>query len=82
MATNKNPGWWMDKVHESVGKFINLETIDGVLREGRLTGLRLNQLKVNGEQVDRIVELEFNGDPTDCVEMYRIARMDIGDTKK
>lgn len=75
--SEKKPGWWMDKVHDMVGEFVSLETIDGVVREGRLTGLRNDSMTFNGEKVDRIRELEFNGDPTDCVEMYRIARMDL-----
>ena len=79
--TVKNPGWWMDQIHKSVGKYVNLETVDGVIRGGRLSGLRLDKVTFNGQEADAIRELELNGDPTDCVEMYRIKRIDLQPTE-
>jgi hypothetical protein len=74
----KNNGDWMNKIFDGVGDFVRLETIDGVRREGRMSGLRLRTLMLNGKPVDTITELELNGDPTDCVEIYRVAKIDFG----
>jgi hypothetical protein len=68
-------GAWVDEIYNSVGKFMTLETLDGINREGRLSGLRLRNIILNGEPVDVIIELEVNGDPTDCIPMDRIAKM-------
>lgn len=73
----KTTGWWMDRVHASVGKFINLETVDGGVREGRLSGLRLTEMTFNGIPVDVIQELELNGDPTDTIPVGRLKSMTI-----
>jgi hypothetical protein len=69
---------WMEDIFANVGQFVRLETIDGVNREGRMSGLRLRQLELNGKTVEIITELELNGDPTDCVEIYRVAKLDFG----
>jgi hypothetical protein len=76
--TVKGSGKWMEEIHNNVGEFMRLETIDGVVREGRMSGLRLRQLELNGKQVEIITELELNGDPTDCVELYRVAKINFG----
>lgn len=72
-TTTKTTGWWWDQLHNSVGKSISLETVDGACREGRLSGLRMTQTKFNGVDVDVLQELELNGDPTDCIPIDRIS---------
>jgi hypothetical protein len=74
-----DPADWLNDIHASIGKYISLETVDGVVREGRLSGVRLNAVKFNGVEQHSIIELEMNGDPTDCVEFYRVAKLDIPD---
>lgn len=73
----KTTGWWMDRIHASVGKFINLETVDGGVREGRLSGLRLITMTFNGTPVDVVQELELNGDPTDTIPVGRLSSIHI-----
>lgn len=68
---------WLNEVHGAVGSYVYLETVDGIRREGRLSGLRLKSVIFNGEERGVIHELELNGDPTDCVEFYRVASMEV-----
>lgn len=70
-------GAWMDEIFQSTGRFMTIETLDGMNREGRLSGLRLRSVKFNGEDIDEIVELEVNGDPTDCIPWNRVAKIDF-----
>lgn len=76
-TTTKRPNWMMDRVLESVGKYINLETSDGVRREGKLSGVSMSSMTFNGAQVDIPTELELNGDPSDIVELARIRILNI-----
>lgn len=73
----KKAGAWIDLVSASVGKFVHLETGDGIEREGKLTGLRTREMFVNGECVDVPTAIELNGDPNDFVDFGFIARFDI-----
>lgn len=77
----KTTGWWMDRIHNGVGKFINLETVDGGVREGRLSGLRMVSMDFDGTMVDVVNELELNGDPTDTIPVNRIAKIRLYDGK-
>lgn len=73
----KKPGAWIDMVDGSIGKFIHLETGDGVHREGKLTGLRTREMIFNGEEVDVPIAVELNGDPNDYIEFSVIHRLDV-----
>lgn len=73
----KKAGEWMDAVAASVGKFIHIETGDGVSREGKLTGLRTREIIMNGKPVDMPIAIELNGDPNDFIDFEVIFRFDI-----
>jgi len=68
----------MDEINGSLGEFIRLETTDGLIREGKLSGLRTRQLLLDDAEVDIITEVELNGDPTDTVAINRIAKLNFG----
>jgi hypothetical protein len=70
-------GAWIDSVHAAVGGYVNIETKDGVIRNGKLSGLRCAQMKMNGRTVEVLKEIELNGDPTDTVDIWRLSRFDI-----
>jgi hypothetical protein len=61
----------------SVGRFIHLETRDGSVREGKLTGFTLRSFKLNGEDVDWPTHLELNGDPHDLIKLEMVAKLSI-----
>ncbi len=73
----KRAGQWIDDVVGAVGHNIHLETTDGVLREGRFTGLAMREIEVNGEPREYPSRVELNGDPSDYVDFGLIARMTI-----
>lgn len=75
--TKKRPGQWIDDVEGAIGRFVHLETYDGIMREGRLSGLRTREVTVNGEARAFPVALELNGDPNDYIEFAFITRMKI-----
>ena len=70
-------GAWIDELVRSTGQHIRLETRDGVVREGRLSGLRSRTIKWNGKGVEILEEVELNGDPYDVVPLNRIATFDL-----
>lgn len=76
-SRKKKAGEWMDIVQASVGKFVHLETRDGVHREGKLTGLRTREIIMNGEPVEMPIALELNGDPNDFIDFEVIGRFDF-----
>lgn len=61
----------------SVGRNIQLETHDGSVREGKLTGFEMRTFKLNGEDVDWPTHLQLNGDPYDIIPLAMIAKLDI-----
>lgn len=71
------PGMWIDQLSEAVGKNIHLETMEGVFREGKLTGLRMRDIEMNGKAVDYPEAIELNGDPTDYIDFILIRRITI-----
>ena len=70
-------GNWVDSLYNSIGRYLNLETTDGVKREGKLTSMTFNQFVLNEEKVNIPDEIEINGDPTDKIPISRIAKMSI-----
>ena len=73
----KRAGQWIDDVVGAIGRNVHLETSDGVLREGRFTGLAMREIEINGEARDVPSRVELNGDPSDYVDFGLIARMTI-----
>lgn len=70
-------GWWMDKLVDSVGSFVNLITSDGIERCGRITGLHLRRFTFNGEEIDVPDGMELNGDPNDIIPLDRTTKLDV-----
>lgn len=73
----KRAGQWIDDIAAAIGRNIHLETSDGVLREGRFTGLGTREIEINGEARDVPDRFELNGDPSDWIEFGLIKRMTI-----
>jgi len=72
-----NAGEWINKMVDSVGQHMHLETTDGVRREGKISGFTFRQFLLNGEKVKIPIEIEVNGDPSDRVSLERIDYMNI-----
>lgn len=62
---------------DAVGCHIHLETVAGVMREGRLSGWDCTNLRVNGKDLPMPHALELNGDPTDTVALNTIRALVI-----
>lgn len=71
------PGQWIDDVVGAIGRHVHLETGDGGLREGRLTGIAWHEMEINGEAREYPKRFELNGDPTDFVDFDAVTRMTI-----
>lgn len=68
---------WMDCLVISVGRHINLMTLDGVSRGGKMTAVVMKSIKFNGSPVEYPYEIELNGDPSDKVPLDRIESFDL-----
>jgi len=75
MATIR--GKWIDELVGATGQYVKLETSDGIVREGRLSGLQSQSISWNGEAVEILTGLELNGDPHDKVALARIIKLDL-----
>lgn len=71
------PSLLIDRLLGASGRFVDLETMEGLHREGKLTGWTMRQFKINGQDVDWPEELELNGDPNDRIPLDRIASINI-----
>jgi hypothetical protein len=72
-----NHGAWIDALFQAVGKNVHLETSDGIIREGRMSGLRTKDIKFNRKVQSVVTELELNGDPSDCVPLSVLSVIEI-----
>ena len=70
-------GKWIDEMVGNVGQYISIETSDGMVREGRLSGMKSRELELNGKPVEILTELELNGDLYDTIPLERIARINV-----
>jgi len=70
-------GKWIDFLNDSVEKNVNFETVDGVQRGGRLSGVTFRSFLLNKKEVKFPTEIELNGDPNDRVPIERILRMEV-----
>jgi translation initiation factor IF-1 len=68
---------WIDRMIGSLGKHFDLETSDGVVRSGKITGFTYRTMKLNGDVVEFPAEIEVNGDPNDRIPLDRIDRLTI-----
>lgn len=75
--TKKTRGAWIGEVIGSVGRYIHIETTDGVFREGKLTGLRTRDVMFNGQEAQLPVAVELNGDPNDFIDLSVVHSMEI-----
>ncbi len=71
------PGKWIDEMVGSIEKYVNLETLDGTYRDGKVTGFTFREFEFNGEKVGIPQEIELNGDPTDRIPIDRIRSLVI-----
>ena len=71
-------GKWIDDLVNSTDKFVRMETTDGVIREGRISGYRTRKFLYNGVEELLPTEVELNGDPSDTVPLDRVVKIDIG----
>jgi hypothetical protein len=67
----------MDNLTKCVGKFMNLETIDGIPRKGKITAMVFRDIKFNDQHVSVPSEIQVNGDPHDLIEIGRIQNLNI-----
>jgi hypothetical protein len=70
-------GKLVDEICNSTGKYIRVETSDGVNREGKLTKIELRKFTYNGRAVCLPSGIELNDDPQDVIQLDRIAKMSI-----
>ncbi len=78
MAKKKPAGAWIDELMEGVGHvYVNLETSHGVVRSGKLSGLRNREITWNGEKLQLPIEVELNNDPTDTVPLHLVQKITI-----
>jgi len=76
--SNKGAGEWVEKLLDSVGSFLTLETSEGIERSGRLSGFEMRQFTYNGSTVEFPTQIEINGDPMDQIPLERITKIEIG----
>jgi fatty acid-binding protein DegV len=68
-------GQWIDQIVRSTGQYVRVETLDGVIREGRLSSLRTRELTMFGAKVLLPTDLELNGDPMDTIALDRVDKL-------
>lgn len=76
-TAKKSLGKWIDDLADSVGKFVCLETHEGVRREGKITGFRSTHIVFNRVRQEIVTEIEINGDPADCVQIQSISTIEV-----
>jgi hypothetical protein len=68
---------WMEKLLGNLNEIINIETTDGIEREGRFSGVELRKIRYDKKDVEILVGLQLNGDTYDVVPIDRIGSLEI-----
>jgi hypothetical protein len=77
MVAKRAKGVWIDALVSSIGDFVSIETTDGVMREGRLSGVVTKKFEMNDIIVELPSELELNGDPNDRIQISMLKKIEI-----
>lgn len=79
----KRESWlWKIDVTALVGRNCFVETLEGVLREGKITGTESREMKIKDvlrgvEMVLIPLRIELNGDPSDTIDFMRMHRFEL-----
>jgi hypothetical protein len=76
-SASRSKGQFVDELFAATGRPCRVETIEGGVRTGRLSGLRVRTLKYNGFDQEIVEEIELNRDPSDTIPLSRIAILNI-----
>lgn len=68
---------WDVDVDAFIGRFCALETADGIRREGRITGVGMKELILDGRPCRMPMHIELNGDPQDRIDFARISSFNL-----
>jgi len=83
MATKKKVtrrlGQWIDDLSKAAEQeaYVHFETVDGLKRSGKVTGLRTRTVEVNDEPQMLVESFELNGDPMDSITFGVLAKIKI-----
>jgi len=72
-----NVAGWLNDIANGVGKYVNVETSDGVLRGGKLTAIHMKEIKYNGRKQNVITDIELNGDPSDTIPLMTLISIEL-----
>lgn len=70
-------GKFYDLLVKSVNENIELETYDGLIRRGKMTGLTSRILDFNDDEVELPIEIEFNGDSSDRIPLAVVKKLEL-----
>ena len=59
------------------GKVVQVETSEGVYREGRVTKVICHDVRLNGRSFMHPKEIELNGDSMDTIEFFRMKSIEV-----
>lgn len=68
---------WDIGITDMVGLFVHLETRDGSIREGKITGVDTESVVINGERYEIPVSFQLNRDVQDIIEFRQIKQMTL-----
>jgi hypothetical protein len=67
---------FFDELEKSIHEFVELETLQGTVRKGKVTGFTYRRIFFNGQKIDVVNEIELNGDPTDRISLIEIKTLE------
>lgn len=68
---------WEVDLSEMVGAFCKIETTDGSIREGKITGVNSHPVQIDGEVYDLPKCVELNGDTSDTIDFYFMRSLEL-----
>ncbi len=83
-AVSLNEWHWMINLEGLVGRNVWLETVDGIQREGKISGAKYKELTISDRGIEYAdvkcmlpVHIELNGDVNDFIEFQRIRTFEL-----
>lgn len=76
MATISGLIWEID-LSPMIGRDVQIETVDGIRRAGRISSVGFRELRFNDGIVNIPVHVELNGDPLDQIPFTHMGSIEI-----
>ena len=70
--------FWDEEIAKLIGKKVQVETLDGIYLNGKLSTVRIREVSISNTNVPLPIELELDGDSEKVIDVSRLKKITEG----